>query len=220
MANTCTFSMSVLGRPEDLNKFIEIMKANYDEKEKDCPKHMWRTQVLDTEITEVDEDNLAIGNISGECAWSVHSCMRDGAGSYQSNYPNGRGTTLLKESKVLNLVIEVYSEEPGMLFQEHYLYANGEELINDCIDIVIYDSNDYNNVEEFNAAANTHFTKEEFDAGIFYVDDGFDWEFNVTSYKDYILPNPPNSNSPLSASAPSSSPSSAPHNILMYSDPP
>jgi hypothetical protein len=43
------------------------------------------------------------------------------------------GTTLKEQSK--NCEIEVFSEEPGCMFSEHYLFKNGKCLIDDCIEI-------------------------------------------------------------------------------------
>lgn len=43
-------------------------------------------------------------------------------------------TNMLTESERLNLVIEAYSSEPGMGFQEHYLIDSGEIVIEDEVD--------------------------------------------------------------------------------------
>lgn len=77
----------------------------------------------------------------GDCAWSVYSCMCEGGiGTYckpgeEQKDKEGRFlTTIANLSALLNLEIEIVSDEPGMAFSEHYYYKNGEEIVGDCID--------------------------------------------------------------------------------------
>lgn len=105
------------------------------------PRHMFR--VFEAYVDrDLDEANASY--ITGYCAWSVYSCMFKGDYTYydrfiKENYNNKyigfKGTTLPDESKNLNLKIEVYSEESGCAFMEHFLIDNGEILIEDCVDI-------------------------------------------------------------------------------------
>jgi hypothetical protein len=53
--------------------------------------------------------------------------MCEGAGTYAKDCPEV-STSLQKESKRLSLAIEVFSEEPGAEFQEHYHYEHGERI--------------------------------------------------------------------------------------------
>lgn len=133
MPNYCDYLMRVKGRRNNVDAFVTIMQADYNE----VPKHFWRVFEADV-CDEHTENGIKTVDIGGCCAWSVHSCMRDGVGTYNTDYETGEnashGTTLEEQSKLLNLEIEVYSSEPGMGFQEHYLYKNGEELIDECID--------------------------------------------------------------------------------------
>jgi len=70
--------------------------------------------------------------IDGYCAWSVYSCMfkGDGIGTYMGDATYGRKTdkaiSIDEASKQLGLQIEIFSEEPGMCFSEHYYIDNGE----------------------------------------------------------------------------------------------
>lgn len=127
MPNYCEYVMRVKGEPRNVDRFVNLMKADYDE-----PKHFWR--IFDAEVFDEEcIDRMKIVDISGDCAWSVHSCMRDGFGTYADENPKS-STTLEEQSELLQLAIEVYGSEPGVGFQEHYLYKNGEEIINDCED--------------------------------------------------------------------------------------
>lgn len=104
------------------------------------PRHMFR--VFEAYVDRsVDEPNASY--ISGYCAWSVYSCMFGTSHTYYDDFITEKygnkyigfmGTTLPDESRKLNLKIEVYSEEPGCGFMEHYLIDNGEILIEDCVD--------------------------------------------------------------------------------------
>ena len=104
------------------------------------PRHMFR--VFETYVNR-SKDELNASYISGYCAWSVYSCMFKGDYTYYNDflkdygnrYIGFMGTTLPDESRRLNLKIEVYSEEPGLAFMEHFLIDNGEILIEDCVDV-------------------------------------------------------------------------------------
>ena len=104
------------------------------------PRHMFR--VFETYVNRnKDEPNASY--LSGYCAWSVYSCMFGTPHTYYDDFITEKygnkyigfmGTTLPDESRRLNLKIELYSEEPGCGFMEHYLIDNGEILIEDCVD--------------------------------------------------------------------------------------
>lgn len=104
------------------------------------PRHMFR--VFEAYVNRIkDEPNASY--LSGYCAWSVYSCMFGTPHTYYDDFITEKhgnkyigfiGTTLPDESRRLNLKIEVYSEEPGCGFMEHYLIDNGEILIEDCVD--------------------------------------------------------------------------------------
>ena len=47
---------------------------------------------------------------------------------------NSSALSLENASKNLNLLIEAYSSEPGVGFQEHFVIANGIILVNECLD--------------------------------------------------------------------------------------
>lgn len=129
MPNYCYYTMKVAGKQSDIEKLVEVMNRDYNYisgGKKPLP-HLWR--VFEATYDKVNQ------LITGDCAWSVYCCMFDGKGTYQGDHKNDpkyNGTTIVALSKELNLKIEIYSEETGMCFQEHYLIDKGKVLINDC----------------------------------------------------------------------------------------
>ena len=138
MPNYCMYQMRIQGKPNDVAEVIKVIQAdyNYDTMQFSADKHLFR--VFDADIM----DDEIVGNvrdvvINGSCAWSVFSCMMEGDGTYYSSfkdtYVQFRGTTLVQLSKKYSVMIEVYGEESGCEFQEHYLIHNGELLIDDTV---------------------------------------------------------------------------------------
>ena len=113
-----------------------------------------------------DENGDIIRSLYGYCAWSVYSCMFEGKCTYYDDfmrdfgirYIGFFGTTIPKLSRLLNLDIEIFSEETGVCFQEHYNVTNGNIIINDEVHIIV----DFD--EE---------TQED------NIQGGFDWKFNI-----------------------------------------
>lgn len=119
MANNCCFNMMVVGSKDNVKELAAIMNYEHPEK-KMC-------RIFSAYVYE--EDTMPNGEyyakISGDCAWSVYVCMFDGAHTYASQISDPEVTTLPAESARLNLDIEVYSDEPGVGFAEHYRIING-----------------------------------------------------------------------------------------------
>ena len=133
--------------------------------------HLFRVFEANVNETECfclppDENGDIIRTISGYCAWSVYSCMFEGRCTYYNDfmrdfgirYIGFFGTTIPKLSRLLNLDIEIFSEETGVCFQEHYRVTNGNIIINDEVHIIV----DFD--EE---------TQED------NIQGGFDWKFNI-----------------------------------------
>lgn len=183
MPNLCSYELKAVGTKENQQKLLETMKADY-KIDKNDPIHMWRIFDADEYRDDTISDNEMI--ISGNCAWSVHSCMFDGDGTYQKDDETGKGTTIVALSKELDLIIEIFSEECGYGFMEHFLIDKGELKINDCIDYNEY-SNEYETYEEFIEEEmdgdSTIVSKEQFEQAK--NDDeyikvgGIDWEFTI-----------------------------------------
>ncbi len=149
MPNYCYYEMRVKGKRENIEEFVKVM-TDYER-----PQHFWRVFSAEAEYDEPDENGLTTALISGDCAWSVYSCMCIGACTYAGEIEDPYRTSLQMESGRLQLEIEVYSDEPGMCFQEHFHYDKGNELDHDCIDCEHYwfeeisDETDEHRLERF-----------------------------------------------------------------------
>lgn len=188
MPNYCNYSMRVVGKETNVDEFINIIQTDYafdDNGKCSVDRHFWR--VFEAEVTNENiKDDIKSVIIDGYCAWSVYSCMFDGHLTYQHDHPDAKagGTTLQFESARLNLDIEVFSEEPGCAFMEHYLIRNGEIEIDDCVDFFECCADDYETVEEMNDDLETDITQEEFDYANEYCDGyvrrgGMEWDFEI-----------------------------------------
>lgn len=145
MSNYCEYCMRVKGLSKNVDSFVKLMQADYDE----VPRHFWRIFSADV-YDESESDGTKTVDICGDCAWSVYACMCEGDHTYSKD--NSEASTSLREqSELLQLTIEVFSSEPGIGFQEHYLYKNGKELVKDCVD---YSETYFENEDEFNACKN------------------------------------------------------------------
>lgn len=123
--------MKIKGSKEAIQRVLDCLNADYNY-EKGKPSHQHFFRVFDaTKCGDAkrNADGTYTQRVYGYCAWSVASCMLESAFSYYStikeDYPDiFMGTTLEEQSK--DCEIEVFSEEPGMGFSEHYIFQNGE----------------------------------------------------------------------------------------------
>lgn len=129
MANDCFYELRAKGSEANLKRLASILK--YDDKEYAL------SRIFSAEICDETKDAISI---FGDCAWSVYCCMCEGDSTYFNGgtpvFDNGaKRTTIDRLAKMLNLKIEIWSEECGIGFQEHYLInEEGEFLIDDCRD--------------------------------------------------------------------------------------
>ena len=128
MANLCDFSMLVKGKKENIEKFYSALT------QKTC--EAWMGRGADAEINYDDDENALI---SGYCKWSISSSLIDDAVSMEKQRTTGKGRwywedeiknvklfiTLYEACERYNVNMEVFSEEPGCCFAEHYKYENG-----------------------------------------------------------------------------------------------
>lgn len=152
MPNYCNYEMKIVGKKENVGKIVSYLQAeynyNYDwEKEiykfSKCTadKHFFRVfeaDLLDTEDDYDVKNKLIAVTVNGSCAWSVYCCMFKGEYTYYSNpkskYDIFKGTNMEDVTKELDLKVEIFSEEFGNNFMEHYLIDKGNILINECKD--------------------------------------------------------------------------------------
>jgi hypothetical protein len=142
MANNAFYLMKVVGNRDNVEKFIRAMKWQGEYAEQGVGR------VFNADVYE-QEDNYAI--IEGDCAWSVVSAMRN-----KENHNN-----IEELSARLNLAIEVYCEECGFEFQEHFLVIKGDIMIDECVDWEEYAVEDFETKEEAEEELETTFTDEE-----------------------------------------------------------
>lgn len=143
MPNICGFGMIIKGKKENREKLVSYLQAhygydyNYETKEhtlENCSadKHFFR--IFDADAQEEDENTTYV---SGSCAWSVYSCMFHGNSTYFDDYKDAKNrkcTNMCEATKELDLVVEIYSEEPGLCFMEHFIVDKGEWKVNECVD--------------------------------------------------------------------------------------
>ena len=191
MPNYCNYEMKVVcDKKENIEEFLKVMNADYDYYNNtfSYDRHMFR--VFEAENTDITQrmDGKFESYISGYCAWSVRSTMLNvDCSYYRSNINENpekykRATTLELESKNLGLEIEVYSEEEGCCFQEHFLIKDGEIIENKCVDWQCYywDTDEYPTIEDFNATMDTNFSVEDFDEDNQVTIGGFEsWDFSI-----------------------------------------
>ena len=173
MPNYCNYLLKVKGNKENCKKFHEIME-DYD-----LPRHFWR--VFEADIyNEEETENGYVMEIGGTCAWSVYSCMCKGLHTYANDNPE-KSTSLQEQSLQLGLEIEVYSEEPGMGFMEHFHYKNGEILADECrnFSCIWWDKDEYPTFEEFCEEYDlSGITEEDLNDNDEYCVGGFEWNFS------------------------------------------
>ena len=155
MANYCDYNMKIIGYPSNVGKALEIIMQNYSYWSptflKNPKPHLYR--VFEANLGDMRNVTQSIVSMEvyGYCAWSVYSCMMEGPFTYYNDFrPNNpdkkttmdyisAGTSLIQMCRDLNLYIEVYSDEPGMGFQEHIVINNfGKILIDDTHEGVIH----------------------------------------------------------------------------------
>lgn len=186
LSNCCYYSMKVKGTKEEVEEFIQVVKADYDYNtmEFSFDRHLQKVFTAEDDDIEVIDSNTCSVIICGECAWSVAVCMLEDDGYYDDMKARlgdkFRGTTLEIESERLNLDIEVFSEECGMCFQEHYLIKHGMVEIEDCVDWNEYFLDEYETKEEAEEDLDIEITDDEWEEREMITRGGFgDWEFTI-----------------------------------------
>lgn len=139
MPNYCNYEMRIRGSRESVDRVLACLMADYNYYEgKPSHKHFFRV----FEARNWDEwkngDGTFTKTVCGSCAWSVYMCMCSGGLTYydraKGEHPETfMGTTLAEQSK--DCEIEVFSEETGVGFGEHYIFKGGECQCDDTVDV-------------------------------------------------------------------------------------
>ena len=181
MANICSFSMFVRGKVENINLFYDAM----------CQKgNVYMGRGVDAEINIDEEDGSAF--IDGWCKWSIQSALIGNAIDMRNNPtrwywgPNVdplklEFVTLFEACKKWNIDMEVYSEEPGCCFQEHYMVVNGDVVADECVEWNEYYLGDFSSKEEAETELGIEITDEEWENKDEYISrGGFEnWDFDI-----------------------------------------
>ena len=152
MANNCFYAMKIVGKKENCDRWVELME-NYD-----LENHFWHMFNVDVYEEETTTDGDTVMYLNGDCAFSIESCCR------ASGYSEGVDL-LAVNSKALNLIVEIWTEEYGIGFQEHYVYKNGECLVDACEEAQewFWNGDEYPTYEDFKNVHPDAPDEDEFD---------------------------------------------------------
>lgn len=193
MPNICTASLVVKGRKDCVDEFIRILKSEWDPETKLFTHYPRFCRIFDTEIFEYFSIDALyyVASINFTCAWSVYSCMMKGEDTYYNDHPDDekeiKVTNLEDISKKYNLDIQIWSDEPGFGFEEHYHIVSGtfltfKEYEYDIIsldDFKEYDDKLPISEEEYNIAKSKN---EPF----LYNGEHPEWEFDFSTKPKYL----------------------------------
>lgn len=131
MANWCSFRMMVRGKKDGVDTFYRYL-TDYE----NSPRYFARIFNAEKDSESIDGE-IKTMRLSGDCAWSVYSCMCEGKYTYysDSHESDPKLTCLREATKELSLEVEVRATEEGMGFWEHYQFKDGECLCDDCGDL-------------------------------------------------------------------------------------
>ena len=190
MPNICLATVTVKGNINNVDEFTKIIQAdyNYDTMKFTHKPHFFR--IFETPIIDEEIDGLIkTTTYLIECAWSVSVCMESGPFSYydecKTEFKEFYATNLQICARNLNLFIEIFSEEPGIGFNEYIMYNNfGMRFKNDCLDMHIYDLNEYKSREDFMNQTKDYISEEDYKDSLEY-DEGY-YACDTIEYKPFI----------------------------------
>lgn len=127
MPNWCEYDMCVVSKNrEALERLIRVM--NYEDDE----YYIYRVSQATAGEIEYDDDLYTV-RIMGFVAWSCSSWFDNMERKDETIKSGGHYITLDLICKRLSIAVEVFGEESGMGFQEHFLCnANGDVIYNEC----------------------------------------------------------------------------------------
>ena len=130
MPNYCDFQVKLTGYIEDIIRFYNACNVPYYGK-KDDPEHFYRVfNIIIEEIKPIEKPQHYVAYMSGYCAWSIATCFTNKG--YHASETEGNGITLSMLTEYCpDLVIEMFSTEPGLQFSEHLLIKDGTFFINE-----------------------------------------------------------------------------------------
>ena len=145
MANNCFYDLKAVGTKKSVKELVRILQYKHP---KLCLYRIFSAEVCDEGVTPHGKYYVII---CGDVAWSIYSSM------LHEPMPGPKGwSDILTETDRLNLTVEIFSSEPGIGFQEHYIINKGEIKVDECPDYseIWYDSSDWEgNTEKAKFAA-------------------------------------------------------------------
>lgn len=144
MANKCNYNCRIVGKTrESVQQIINAMR----QKDFKNGYYLCRIFSADQDNDIIEKDWLFYAEIHGDCAWSVSDCMIDddyfkwrGANIGEPKFCvfrnwreeicyNNIAMTMPMLCKALNCGVEIWSDECGLEFQEHYIINHEGELV-------------------------------------------------------------------------------------------
>lgn len=174
MANMCNFNMCIKGEHENIEKFYNAMSQKGT---------VWMGRGAEADIRYEGDDTAFI---NGWCKWSVRASlvlnaisMRTHPEKWYQLDTSYEYITLWEACEKWNLIMEVYSEESGCCFQEHYMYDNGA-ILDETEDWYEYYLCDFDTKEEAEKELGIKITDDEWNNEEFISRCGFEsWEFMI-----------------------------------------
>ena len=126
MANNCFYTIKAVSKDKNaLERLIKIM--NYEDNE----YYIYRCFSAYKD-DEYDKNDLYVIMISGDCAWSCVKWFDNQEVFTDKDENNAHYVTLDILCEKLKIGIELFSEEPGVGFQEHYVvHSNGNKVVDE-----------------------------------------------------------------------------------------
>ena len=182
MANLCFFELRATGfkNEKDKNAFLSVFSNDSGKTPTGCDTKMPYMAIYETELT-IDGNTVIL---TGDCKWSINTSFTRN-GFYKDKDKNSNYTCLEDLSEKYGLYIEVYSEECGFCFQEHYIFENGQVICEDSVDWSEHFIGDYDTYEEWQKSDDfcEDVSEDDFDSakknGDSYVEvGGYEWNFD------------------------------------------
>lgn len=169
MPNICDFCMKIRGRKADIITLDYWMRTNYsysdgstatlevtNNNRQTMPSdHHIGYRIFEFSISmpdDVYDNEIVTVNGYGNCAWSVSSCMFEG-GYITDHKLEKYALTINQACSMLNIECEIFSNEPGCAFAEHYyIDANGNTIANECVEYREIWLDEYDSYEEMQEA--------------------------------------------------------------------
>lgn len=117
MANNCAYCIKAVSpKKEALDRLIDIMRY------KDKEFYMYRVFTVGFDEQTKKEDGLYVKEIYGDVAWAASAWVHDAPDPNDIHEETGSHYSTLPEiCPALDVGVEIFTEEPGMEFQEHYM---------------------------------------------------------------------------------------------------